>query len=162
MVTRKTAGKKTNDSNSAAEAVKAMVNAAKDELKPPPHCRMRNGDEPFWTGVILSKARDEWTESDLVVAAQLARTQRDLEDEQEALDREDTVVRNDRGTLVMNPRVSVLEGLARREMALMRTLRMGGKEAGDPRNLQKKRALERESRNVRKSLTGRDTEGLLA
>lgn len=101
---------------------------------------------------MRARARDEWTEADLVVGAQLARTQADIEKQQEMLDGEGTVIENARGTPVMNPRVTVLEGLARREMALMRALRMGGKVAGDPRDLQKKRSLERQSRGVREQL----------
>ena len=56
-------------SDSAASAVKAMLNAAKDDLRPPAHVRLRDGDEPFWVGVVRARARDEWTEADLMVAA---------------------------------------------------------------------------------------------
>lgn len=97
----------------------------------------------------------------MVVAAQLARCQHDIEREQMSLDDEGTVVRNDKGTQVMNPRVAVLEQLARREMALMRTLRMGGRIAGDARDESGKRKIERQARAVREELQDED-EGLLA
>jgi hypothetical protein len=144
---------------SAESAVKAMVNAAKGDLQPPEHVKLREGDAPFWTGVVRARARDEWSEADLVVAAQLARCQADIEKEQVELDTEGTVVKNDRGTLVANPRVSVLEQLARREMALMRTLRMGGRIAGDARDESGKRKIERTARKVREEL---EDDGLLA
>jgi hypothetical protein len=143
---------KRNRSDSAASAVNAMVNAAKDDLQPPAHVKLRDGDEPFWLGVVRARARDEWTEADLVVAAQLARCLHDIETEQTALDGEGTVIDNDRGTKVVNPRVSVLEQFARREMALMRTLRMGGRVAGDARDESGKRKIERQSRKVREEL----------
>lgn len=143
---------KRNRSDSAASAVNAMVNAAKDDLRPPAHVKLRDGDEPFWLGVVRARARDEWTDADLVVAAQLARCLHDIEKEQIALDAEGTVVENDRKTLVVNPRVSVLEQFARREMALMRTLRMGGRVAGDARDESGKRKIERQSRKVREEL----------
>ncbi|OXE36918.1 MAG: TerS protein [Phenylobacterium zucineum] len=146
MATRKTR------TDSASGAVKAMINAAKPTHVAPVHCKMREKDAPFWAGVILSRAHDEWTQADLVVAAQLARTQADLEDQQELLDSEGTVVENARGTQIMNPRVTVLEGLARREMALMRTLRMGGKPAGDARDMGNTRKLEAQSRKLREEL----------
>jgi hypothetical protein len=136
-----------------------MVNAAKGDLQPPEHVKLREGDAPFWTGVVRARARDEWSEADLVVAAQLARCQADIEKEQVELDTEGTVVKNDRGTLVANPRVSVLEQLARREMALMRTLRMGGRIAGDARDESGKRKIERTARKVREEL---EDDGLLA
>jgi hypothetical protein len=138
--------------DSAASAVKAMVDAAKGDLQPPAHVKLREGDQPFWVGVVRARARDEWSEADLVVAAQLARCLHDIEKEQAALDVEGTVVENDRKTMVVNPRVSVLEQFARREMALMRTLRMGGRIAGDPRDESGKRKIERQSRKVREEL----------
>lgn len=140
-------------SDSAASAVKAMLNAAKEDLRPPGHVRLRNGDEPFWVGVVRARARDEWTETDLVVAAQLARCLHDIELEQLLLDSEGAVVTNDKGTQIVNPRVSVLEQYARREMALMRTLRMGGYTPDkEQRNLNSARKTERQSRKVKDEL----------
>jgi hypothetical protein len=108
---------------------------------------------PFWGGIIRARARSEWIETDLVVAAQLARCQYDIERESELLDSEGSVIENARGTPVMNPRHAVLEQLARREMALMRALRIAGAAAGiDPRDMVKKRALERESRATKEEM----------
>lgn len=143
---------KRNRADSAASAVKAMVNAAKDAIQVPVHVKLRDGDMVFWEGVVRARARDEWTETDLVVAGQLARCLHDIEDEQAALDEEGTVIRNDKGTPVVNPRVSVLEQFARREMALMRTLRMGGRVAGAARDEAPGRKIERQSREIRKEL----------
>jgi len=127
-----------------------MLNAAKEDLRPPSHVRLRDGDEPFWIGVVRARARDEWTETDLVVAAQLARCLHDIEVEQLLLEADGTVVTNDKGTQIVNPRVSVLEQYARREMALMRTLRMGGKVPGeDPRSQSGARRVERQSRSIK-------------
>lgn len=88
-----------------------------------------------------------------MVAAQLARCLHDIEKEQVSLDEEGTVLVNDKGTQIVNPRVSVLEQFARREMALMRTLRMGGKVPGeDPRSQAGARRVERASRKVKDEL----------
>lgn len=141
---------------SAEAAVKAMVDVSRGLLRPPAHVRLRKGDEPFWEGVIRARARDEWSEADLVVAAQLARCQRDIETESLALEDENSVLMNARGTQVMNPRLTVLEQLARREMALMRTLRMGGRAAGDPRDESGRRAAERRAEAVRKEVGEED------
>lgn len=143
-------------SDSAASAVKAMVNAALPQLELPGHVKLRDGDRPFWDGVLRARARDEWTEADLVVAAQLARCQADIELEQQMLTAEGSVVENMKGTQIMNPRVTVLEQLSRREMALMRTLRMGGRIAGDARDLAGKRAIERKAHQVRAELEDDD------
>ena len=143
-------------SDSAASAVKAMLNAAKDTIPVPEHINLRPGDHVFWAGVVRARARDEWTETDLVVAGQLARCLNDIEREQLALDGEGTVVVNDRGTQIVNPRVSVLEQFARREMALMRTLRMGGRVAGAARDEGPTRKIERESRKLRAEIEDED------
>lgn len=138
--------------DSASSAVKAMVDAAKELIQPPAHVKLRDGDRPFWDGIVCARARDEWSTADLVVAGQLARCQADIEKEQLDLDIETTVLTNERGTKVMNPRVTVLEQLARREMALMRTLRMGGRVAGDTRNEAGRRKVEQQSRKLREEL----------
>jgi len=138
--------------DSAESAVKAMVSAARGAPEVPEHVRLRDGDLPFWAGILRARARDEWSDADLVVAAQLARCQFDIETESVKLENETTVVKNDRGTVVMNARVTVLEQLARREMALMRTLRMGGRVAGDLRDEAGRRKIERESSKLREEL----------
>lgn len=139
---------------SAESAVKAMLDVAEGPPEPPDHVKLRDGDRPFWLGIVRARARDEWADADLVVAAQLARCQADIEREQASLDVEGTVVANDRGTLVMNARVSVLEQLARREMALLRTLRMGGRVAGDSRDEAGRRKIQREAERIRDDLQG--------
>ena len=147
--------------DSADALIKGMADAAKEELKPPAHVKLRTEDMPFWSGILCARARDEWTPADLVVAAQLARCQNDIEIESQDLQSEGTVVKNDRGTLVANPRVSVLEQLARREMALMRTLRMGGRVSGDARDDTARRKHTETGKKLRKELE-EDEEALLA
>ena len=153
--------KKTLDANSAAMAVKAMVNASKGDLLPPAHCNMRPGDGPFWQGIIHARARDEWTSSNLVVAAQLARVQHDIEREQQLLDSEGVVVVNDKGTQIANPRCVVLERMSSRQLALMRTLQMSGVAVGDKRDQLGKRRIEDSARRAKKELEDED-ESLLA
>lgn len=146
-------------SNTTSNLLNAMVDAAAGVPEPPEHVRLRDGDRPFWDGVLCARARDEWTEADLVVAAQLARCQADIEKQQGELDAETCVIENARGSMVMNPRVSVMEQLARREMALMRTLRMGGRVAGDSRDEAGRRKIQRQSAQLRDEI---EDEELLA
>lgn len=147
---------KRNRANSTTGMVEALVKASKGAPAVPKHVRLREGDIPFWDGVIRARAYDEWTECDLVIAAQLARTQADIEREQATLDAEGTVTENQRGTPIANPRVSVLENLARREMALMRSLRMAGRDAGDPRDEQTRRRMQKVAEQVRGELESDD------
>jgi hypothetical protein len=64
--------------DSAAGAVAVMTAAARD-LSPPKHLKIRRGDQPFWDAVISERAKSEWTDSDLAVAANLARAMADAE-----------------------------------------------------------------------------------
>lgn len=136
-------------STSISAAIDAAVAATKPLPEWPAHLRKPKGVEPFWSAIMLSRARDEWTENDLVIAAQLARAQLDIETTTEALEVEGHTIVNFRGTPVMNPRQSVLEQLARRQLALMRSLQMSGASTGkDPGTLKRKRDLERGARKV--------------
>ncbi|PIL41966.1 TerS protein [Massilia eurypsychrophila] len=147
--------------DSAASAVNAMVAAAKPDIAIPDYVTLTDSAIPFWAGVVRARARDEWIDVDLVVAAQLAQCQADIAEEDALLRAEGRVMKNDKGTQIMNPRTTVMEQLARREMALMRTLRMGGRIAGDTRDEAGKRKIERESRKLRGELEEED-DGLLA
>jgi hypothetical protein len=144
--------RKQSVSNSASSAVKAMFDAAKGPPLVPDHVMLRAGDEPFWDGVIRARAYDEWTGPDLVMAVQLARAQADIEREQVLLDAEGSVIENNKGTPIANPRFAVLENLGRREMALMRSLRMAGKDGGDVRQDIGRRKIQREAERVREDL----------
>ena len=155
--------KKKPKSDTAAAAVQAMVGAAAGLPTVPAHVRLREVDRPFWDGIVRARARDDWTEADLVVCAQLARCQADIEAESLTLEGEGTVATNERGTPVVNPRVAVMEQLARREMALMRTLRMGGRVSGDGRDEAGRAKLQAQSRKVRGEIEAEnDEEALLA
>jgi hypothetical protein len=64
--------------DSAAGAVATMAAAARD-LSPPASVKLRRGDRPFWDAVVAEKPKSEWTDADLVVAANLARAMSDAE-----------------------------------------------------------------------------------
>ncbi len=136
-------------SDSAKAAIGAALNAASPLPDCPPHVKLREHDQPFWVDVLRARARDEWTQADLIVAGQLARCMSDIERESGWLEDEGSVIKNDKGTQVMNPRNAVLEQLARREMALMRTLKISGASTGDTRDLEKGRKLQREAEKAR-------------
>jgi hypothetical protein len=80
----------------------------------------------------------------------------DIEIESETLEIEGSVLTNERGTKVMNPRHSVLEQLARREMALMRSLQMVGTAKGDKRDVENARKLQRQAEAARGEVTEDD------
>lgn len=129
-------------------------------MKPPMHVLVRECERPFWDAIIKSRARDEWAETDLVVAAQLARCQSDIENESRLLAGEGSVIEDDRGRARMNPRHSVLQQLAQRETALMRCLSIAGVASRpDKRTLANQRKQERSAAEAKREV---EREALLA
>jgi len=119
-------------------------------MKPPAHIRLKKTDLPFWTGILRS--RDEWSDTDLVVAAQLARCQRAIEVESRSLQVEGTVITNAHGRRVVSPRFALVQRLVVHEMALMRALGLGGRAAGDARDQASKRAMQRQAQRILEDL----------
>ena len=66
-------------SDSAKAAVQAHQNAAQAPIEPPVYVTLPDECKPFWDAIVTSRARDTWTESDLVTAANMARVQRALQ-----------------------------------------------------------------------------------
>jgi hypothetical protein len=107
---------------------------------------------PFWDGIIAQRARDDWTEVDLVVAAQLARTQADIETES-------ALVETEEPAKIKLEHVVILDKLANREMALIRTLRLAG--LGNASDVKERRRLERQAESLAKE-TDDEADPLLA
>ena len=66
-------------SDSASAALQAHQNAGCGPLEPPPYVTLPDECKPFWRAVVTSRARDLWTETDLVQAVNLAKVQYALE-----------------------------------------------------------------------------------
>ena len=67
------------DSNTAKYAAVAHQNAAQAPLDPPSYVTLPDPCRPFWNAIVTSRARDTWTDSDLVIAANMARVQHAIE-----------------------------------------------------------------------------------
>lgn len=91
-------------------------------IVPPEHIKLRDGDRPFWDAITRARARDTWNDVDLAKAANLARCQADIERIGAELMEESDVIKNERGTMVVNPKHALLETLSRREIALSRVI----------------------------------------
>ena len=66
-------------SNGAAYAATAHQNAAQAPLEPPAYVTLPEACKPFFDAITTSRARDTWTQSDLVIAANMAKVQHALE-----------------------------------------------------------------------------------
>lgn len=131
-------------SDSAAAAVAATQAAALGPLAPPKHIKLRRGDRPFWNGIVSARPRDTWTESDLVMAASLARCQADIEALQRQIDADGFLIDGK-----PHPCAEMLEKATRRAMALGRAIAVNTvATVGRSADIAKGAALEREAREA--------------
>lgn len=120
--------------DSAAEAVRVMAKAGR-EISPPSHVPMDEMDWPFWHNVVGEFARAEWTEHQLEVAAMLARTMANLEQEQRSLRAEGFIAVRENGTSVENPRARAVKSLTGDILSLRRSLALHARaKSGDSRS----------------------------
>jgi hypothetical protein len=136
-------------SDSAAAAIAATQAAALGPLEPPAHVTLRPGDRPFWSAIMLARARDTWTDVDLTTAATLARTQADIEALHGDLAKAGYLLGDK-----PHPLAAVVETLTRRAVALTRVLHVHA-EATVGKSEDAAKALELE-RNARQDKTDDD------
>ena len=121
-----------------------VIGKAARELTVPAHVSLQERDLPFWNSVIAEFARSEWTDHQLELAAMLARTMSDLEEEQRLFREEGTIMHTDRGTPVINPRKTAIQMhfgnifTARRSLSLHARAQGGEMETIGPRRAKAK------------------------
>lgn len=143
--------------DSAAAAVETMAAAVRD-LSPPAHVKFRSGDWPFWDAVIAERARSEWTDSDLIVAANLARAMADAERIAEMTTGKNGAVKIT--TLVTS--IAASDKLARRIVTLRRALGIDSRSKhGEQRDVNRRREHARDIEGGHNPLAD-DDDGLLA
>lgn len=143
--------------DSAAAAVETMAAAVRD-LTPPAHIKFRTGDWPFWDAVIRERAKSEWTEADLIVAANLARAMADAERIAEMTTGRDGSVKVN--TLVAS--IAASDKLARRIVTLRRALGIDSRaKHGEQRDVNKRREHARNIEGGHNPIAD-DDDGLLA
>ena len=154
-------------SDSAAAALEAAKNAALPPLRPPTHVQLSASAESYFEDIVRARARSEWNPHQLTIAAQMAECMAEQDEVRALYALEGWTVVNAKGTVVANPLVGIAEALARRQMALGRSLQMVGRALGDPRKPLGKRALEEQARQLRGEVEQEDDvtaggDGLLA
>lgn len=126
--------------DSTAEAVR-VARSSQAVVQPPSNVPLDECDVPFFANVIAEFARSEWTAHQLEIAAMLARTMADLEQEQRDLRREGSVMLSERGTPVVNPRKAVVQMHAGSILSFRRSLSLHARaQGGETRDVAKRRA----------------------
>jgi len=136
-------------SDSSTAAVNNISMALKGVIDPPEHVKLRPGDRLFWDSIILSRAAVKWDNADLEIAGNLARCKADIERISEELLCEGDTLTNERGTVVMNPKHTLLEVLSRRSIALSRMLHVHPEaKQGESRHQGKANKADKEAREI--------------
>lgn len=152
------ASKKRAPMSAASGYIDAFIDAAKGTLRPPDHVVLRTQDEPYWEIIVGGRARSDWTQAQLVVAAQLARAQADIAEWQDTLDREGPTTVDRFGQDKANPLVNIIEAATRRQLALMRSLGMAAS-SDEAKDQSKRDNAYKGAKKAREQVAG---EGLLA
>jgi hypothetical protein len=130
-----------NRSDSISSAIRAAQAVALGPLPPPDCVNLRDGDLPYWNCIVTARARDTWTQIDLVNAGNMARTQADIERLQKQLDSEG-YMQGDKP----NPLAKLVDTLSRRALSLARALHVHAEATvGESRDAAKALANERKA-----------------
>lgn len=144
---------KRNRSDSASAAVRAVQAVALGPHAPLAHADLREGDRPFWDAIMLSRARETWTDVDLATAANMARTQADVERLQKQLDIQGYIIYGRLGPGA-NPLVAIIETLSRRAVALARVIHVHAEATvGNSRDAEKALKSEKQARSKSEKLS---------
>ena len=120
--------------NSATNVVK-LVSELADSIALPPGVILRGDDEMvIWGQFTHARARDGWRDFDLLLVAKAVRLEADIRKHQKTIDAVGAIVKNDRGTPIANPLISIVDSMQRQQLALIRSLSLN-QTAQDPRTL---------------------------
>lgn len=123
--------------------------------KPPEHLRLRDCDMVFWDYII--EARAEWTNIDLVHAANLARVQSDIDRLQSEIDENGDIVESDRGYPIINPKHKLLNDMHKRSLELSRMLQVhAAATIGESKDNRGKNKAKRDALNAQDALNDDD------
>lgn len=124
--------------DSASRATELIAEISED-VPLPAGVRFRSEEERvIWGQLTRARARDGWREYDLLFLAKQMQLEADIRHWQRKLDESGAIVRNERGTAVVNPLLYVVDSLARRQLAYARAaglLQSDAAGGADPRTL---------------------------
>ena len=115
--------------------VVALASTISDQIPLPDGVILRDESEMvIWKQFTHARASEGWRDFDLLIVAKAVRLEADIRKYQMQLDRSGAVIKNDRGTPIVNPFLTVIDSLQRQQLALIRSLSLN-QTAQDPRTL---------------------------
>lgn len=128
------AGKTRTDKNSVTAAVQGFSGAIKG-VDVPQGVELRSDEERvIWGQFTRARAPEDWRDMDLLLLSKVVRMEADLRQYRDQLDAEGITLVNQRGTSVVNPLISIIDTIERRQLAVIRSMSLN-QTAVDPRTL---------------------------
>ena len=79
-------------------------------------------ERTLWLQFTRARGRESWREFDLVLLSKVVRLEADIRTYQLTVDKSGPLIRNQRGTLVENPMLRVIDTLTRQQLAVIRSM----------------------------------------
>ena len=147
--------KRRSDKNSVTAAVEGFQGAIQS-VPLPDGVELRSDEElVIWEQFTRARAREDWRDMDLLLLAKVVRMEADIRKHQDVLDRSGVLIKNQRGTMIPNPLIAVIDTLERRQLAVIRSMSLN-QQASDPRTLNAAAKNVNEGRQVLGSLAADD------
>jgi hypothetical protein len=144
-----------SDKNSTTAAV-AGFQGAIQSVPLPDGVELRSDEElVIWEQFTRARAREDWRDMDLLLLAKVVRMEADIRRHQDVLDRSGVLIKNQRGTMIPNPLISVIDTLERRQLAVIRSMSLN-QLASDPRTINAAGQATNNNRAVINYLAGDD------
>ena len=122
------------DKNSATRAVSGFQGALRDVPVPEGIVLRSEEEKTIWRQFTRAREAVDWRDMDLILLSKIVRLEADIRQHQETLERSGILIKNKRETLIVNPLVSVIDTLERRQLAIIRSMSLN-QTANDPRTL---------------------------
>ena len=127
--------RKTRAEKNSITAAAAGFTGALATVPIPEGVELRSEEErTIWEQFTRARAREDWRDMDLLLLAKVVRMEADIRHHQETLDRSGVLIKNQRGTVVPNPLISVIDTLQRTQLAVIRSMSLN-QQQGDPRTI---------------------------
>jgi len=144
--------KRGSDKNSVSGAVEGF-SGAMVTVELPAGVELRSDDEfVIWEQFTRARAREDWRDMDLILLAKVVKMEADIRKYQDKLDTMGVVAMNKRGTAVVNPLLSVIDNLERRQLAVIRSMSLN-QQAADPRTINGRGKAVNENKSIMDMLT---------
>jgi hypothetical protein len=105
--------------------------AAGDPVQVPKHIDLTEEESKLWPQFASARSSVDWREFDLILLSKIVKLEASIRGYQQMLTGSGPIIRNKRGTPIVNPLISIIDTLTRQQMAIIRSLSMTA--GADPR-----------------------------